>query len=303
MAFGIHQLEDRDWVFKQDVTIQGDFTFGNAATDTLTVTGDYTQTYAGTSDGFIVSGTGAQTAGKDLARFTTVGSLSSTSNVVAIEQGTGAGVSGAYGLYVNCTGTNVEGIKVDAGAVVFDETLLVTGVLTSNGNVSLGAGSDLLGSSTSDITINTNKFTVAGATGNTVVAGTLGVTGVSTLTGQVYEPNPVKQQTITDFDSQSPTLTVASMLGGVVKHTSVTGAGIATVDTGTAMSTGVSGVAVGSTIEWIYYNDGDQTATITAAAGHTLIGGTAAVTTGKWMRITSVNTASNTWESYLQTLM
>jgi hypothetical protein len=151
MAFGIHQLEDRDWVFKQDVTIQGDFTFGNAATDTLTVTGDYTQTYAGTSDGFIVSGTGAQTAGKDLARFTTVGSLSSTSNVVAIEQGTGAGVAGSYGLYINCTGTNVEALKVDAGNAVFDEDVTVAGTLAASAAATVGT--------------------------------TLGVTGVSTLTG------------------------------------------------------------------------------------------------------------------------
>ncbi len=40
MPFGIHQLEDRDWVFKQDVTIQGSFTFGDAATDDLTIQGD-----------------------------------------------------------------------------------------------------------------------------------------------------------------------------------------------------------------------------------------------------------------------
>jgi len=40
MAYGISQLENRDWVFKQDVTIQGDFTFGDAATDDLLVNGD-----------------------------------------------------------------------------------------------------------------------------------------------------------------------------------------------------------------------------------------------------------------------
>ena len=34
-----------------------------------------------------------------------------------------------------------------------------------------------------NITVNTNKFIVTGSTGNTTVAGTLGVTGVSTLTG------------------------------------------------------------------------------------------------------------------------
>ena len=56
-----------------------------------------------------------------------------------------------------------------------------SGLITANGGVTLGAGDDLIGSATSDITINTNKFTVAGATGNTVIAGSLGVTGVATL--------------------------------------------------------------------------------------------------------------------------
>jgi len=53
----------------------------------------------------------------------------------------------------------------------------VSGTSTFNGSITLGAGDDLIGSATSDITFNTNKFTVAGATGNTVVAGTLDVTG------------------------------------------------------------------------------------------------------------------------------
>jgi|6_EtaG_2_1085325.scaffolds.fasta_scaffold00138_5 hypothetical protein len=152
---------------------------------------------------------------------------------------------------------------------------------------------------TDDVNI-TDNLTV---TGLVTVGETLDVTGVSTLTGQLYATNVVKQQTITNFDTQSPTLTIASMLGGIAQHTSTTGAGVATLDTGTAMSSGVAGVAVGSTIEWIYYNDGDQTSTITAAAGHTIVGGVAAVTTGKWMKVTSVNTATNTWVSYLQVLM
>ena len=34
-----------------------------------------------------------------------------------------------------------------------------------------------------NVAVNTNKFTVAAATGNTGVAGTLGVTGATTLSG------------------------------------------------------------------------------------------------------------------------
>lgn len=69
----------------------------------------------------------------------------------------------------------------------FAGTLGVTGDFTAtanatfNGGITLGADDDLIGSATSDITFNTDKFTVAGATGNTIVAGTLGVTGVATL--------------------------------------------------------------------------------------------------------------------------
>jgi hypothetical protein len=57
--------------------------------------------------------------------------------------------------------------------------------ITANGGLTLGAGDDLIGSATSDITMNTNKFTVAGASGNTVVAGTLAVTGAQTNTAGI----------------------------------------------------------------------------------------------------------------------
>ena len=148
--------------------------------------------------------------------------------------------------------------------------------------------------------------TVSGSTtlsGATTLSGVNTVSGATTITGATITPNPVLNQTITNIDAQNATPTIAQIKGGVVVHTSVTGAGTATVPTGTAMSAGVSGVAIGSTIKWLYYNDGNQTVTITAATDHTLVGGTAAVTTGKHMSITSVCTAANTWVSYLQTLM
>ena len=74
----------------------------------------------------------------------------------------------------------VDGVATLDSNVTVGGTLTVTGESTFNNHINLGDGDDLLGSATSDITINTDKFTVAGATGNTVVAGTLGVTGVIT---------------------------------------------------------------------------------------------------------------------------
>jgi hypothetical protein len=165
-----------------------------------------------------------------------------------------------------------NGLNTDK-AVAFGSTLAVTGAITATGGV------------------------VGAVSGGAVSATTLDASGLTKT------PNPVFQQTITDVDAQNATPTIAQILGGIVTHNSKTGAGTCTVPTGTLMSGGVSGVAVGSTIKWMYYNRGNQTVTITPATDHTLVGGTAAVTTGKWMMITSVCTATKTWVSYLQTLM
>jgi len=81
-------------------------------------------------------------------------------------------------LYAKNVGANNElFIKDEADSVV----QLTTAGKIGAGGVTLLAGKDLIGSATSDIAINTDKFTVAGATGNTVIAGTLGVTGVATV--------------------------------------------------------------------------------------------------------------------------
>lgn len=160
-----------------------------------------------------------------------------------------------------------DGIATDE-AVTMGSTLAVTGAITATGGV-------------------------AGA----VSATTLNASGLTKT------PNPVLQQTVTVIDAQNGTPTIAQILGGIITHNSKTGGGTVTVPTGTAMSAGVSGVAVGSTIKWTYYNYGNQTATITAADGHTLVGGTAAVTTGKHVYATSYCSAANTWVTFLTTLM
>ena len=67
------------------------------------------------------------------------------------------------------------------GDLFSSDGLVVTEASTFNGSITLGDGDDLIGSSTSDITFNTNKFTVAGDTGNTLVAGTFTSSGVATL--------------------------------------------------------------------------------------------------------------------------
>jgi hypothetical protein len=61
-----------------------------------------------------------------------------------------------------------------------------TAGILSNDDITLGAGDDLVGSSTSKILMNTDKFTVDGATGNVVIGGT--------------QTNTVGDLTLTDGD-------------------------------------------------------------------------------------------------------
>lgn len=76
-----------------------------------------------------------------------------------------------------------DGDLYSSDNLVVDGTSTLTGAIGAAASITLGAGADLIGSSTSDITFNTNKFTVAGDTGNTLIAGTLDVTGATEITG------------------------------------------------------------------------------------------------------------------------
>ena len=71
-----------------------------------------------------------------------------------------------------------------SGAVT-TAALTASGLITANNGVTLGASDNLVGSSTSSILMNSNKFTVDGSNGNPLVAGTLQVTGATTATAAV----------------------------------------------------------------------------------------------------------------------
>lgn len=81
--------------------------------------------------GMNMAHTGNLTAGADLMRLDSTGSLSSTSNVLSLVQRSGACTTGANALHISATGANCEAIKVDDWKVVFDETLEVTGLITA----------------------------------------------------------------------------------------------------------------------------------------------------------------------------
>jgi hypothetical protein len=101
---------------------------------------------------------------------------------------------------------------------------------------------------------------------------------------------------ITSLTTQNTTPTLTQLLGGIISHASVTGAGTATLPTGTVLS-GIN-PAVGDSFECLYANTGGQTVTITGSTGSTVVG-TAAIATGLNAQLTFVNTGTNTWNVYV----
>ena len=106
-----------------------------------------------------------------------------------------------------------------------DETTTLTGAVTASSTLDVTGATGIDG----DFDINTNKFTVASASGNTAIAGTLAVTGASTLTGDVTASGAMNITGNTgvdgNFDVNTDKFTVASASGNtaVAGTLSVTG--------------------------------------------------------------------------------
>lgn len=90
-------------------------------------------------------------------------------------------------------------------------------------------------------------------------------------------------------------VSAAAILGGIV--TSTTAAGVAgTIPTGTVMDAAAE-FAVNQAVQWSVINTGPNTFTVTAAAGHTIVGA-AAVATATSGRFLTRKTAANTFVTY-----
>jgi len=114
--------------------------------------------------------------------------------------------------------------------------------------------------------------------------------------------SPVVQFIYTSAVSTTPVavnvtgaVSAAAILGGLV--TSTTAAAVAgTIPTGTAMDA-ASNFSINDAIDWSIVNTGGNTFTVTAAAGHTIVG-VAAVVTVTSGRFRTVKTAANTFITY-----
>ncbi len=161
----VHETHDRIAADPSagDLSFTGNVAVGGA----LTVTGDAT-----------IGGTITATGGQIFAGAV---DMDSTLNVDgAVTLGSTANVVGNFSVATNkltvaaaSGNTLVAGTLTTTGAVDCDSTLNADGAAT------FGSTANVVG----NFSVATNKLTVAAASGNTVVAGTLGVTGASTFTG------------------------------------------------------------------------------------------------------------------------
>lgn len=93
------------------------------------------------------------------------------------------------------------------------------------------------------------------------------------------------------------TLTAAMILSGIVTSTSTTAAAVAaTLDTGTVLDA-ASEFAIGDSFDWSAIATGANAFTVTASAGHTIVGA-GAVATGTSGLFRTRKTAANTFVTY-----
>jgi hypothetical protein len=107
----------------------------------------------------------------------------------------------------------------------------------------------------------------------------------------------------TDVDSQNNTFTVAQAVGGIVVHTSTTGAGTVTTDTAANYIAGSGGkgelIVDDQTLLCYYINDGDQTLTFSAGSGVTIADTGQTITTNEAAIILIRRTSSSTVTIYI----
>lgn len=166
------------------------------------------------------------------------------------------------------------------GQTTLQDNTSVTGTLTVSSDVTASGAMNITGNTgvDGDFDVNTNKFTVASATGNTAIAGTLAVTGTSTLTGAVSAPAGVTGDLTGNADTATTWETARSItLTGDVTGTisGVDGSGDVSIATtvepnSVALGTDTTGDYVASLVEGIgviFTNNSGEGATPTIAIG------------------------------------
>ena len=152
--------------------------------------------------------------------------------------------------------------------------------------------------------VNTTNVT---ASGDTVLGDAtsdlLTVAGDSLHRGTLYQA-----QGAPTAETGAATITAADLESRIITITQSTGSDVAlTVDTGTAMDTALTNAAIGDSFDWYVINLSAalaDTATVTTASGHTLVGEMTVESAHadsefqSSAHFTSRKTAANTWITY-----
>ena len=155
--------------------------------------GGYRFLHAATNTSEVFGGTDSGIIAGNLKLTTNTNSTSNTTGDLVVAGGAGIGQDVNIGGLLDVDGT----LRVTSTSR-FDDSMVLRGasktlqlkngsgttrieLQTTTGNASFYGVVDI----TNDLNINTNKFNVASATGNTLIAGTLGVTNIATFTNDI----------------------------------------------------------------------------------------------------------------------
>ena len=242
----------------------------NVAGMALTITSEGTGV-SGEGSAINVDHSGVLVAGADVVSIKSTGAISSTSNALSVAT---IGDAGSYAIYVSATGS-AEGLKVDDGAVVFDETLLVSGLLTYT---TISDGTTTLASTTLELNRSSDLSArlVAGGSTETVALATHAdrITLLDTLAGT--------------------TVTLPAATGSGARYYFV----VSVVATSNSHIIQVVGTDIMAGMVWLADSDtsGTTTAFVTASDSDTITLNrttTGSVTRGEWIELTDA--VSGVW--------
>ena len=200
----------------------GFYGYDDSYTDLGGHVGGFSFLYDATNSSEVFSGTDAGLLAGNLKLTTNTNSTSNTTGDLVVAGGVGITQDVNIGGLVDIDST----LRVHSTSR-FDDSMVIQGasktlqlnngsgttrieLQSTTGNASFFGVVDI----TNDLNINTNKFNVASATGNTLIAGTLGITGGTTMTGGLDLNNTLNVANTVHFEStDEPTWALNSGTG------------------------------------------------------------------------------------------
>ena len=246
---------------------------GDVVCHDITASGSFTRA----TDDFATGLTVATNA----AAFATAGSLRIGTAGASNFTVSAAGAVGIAGLL-----TATGGISVAAGAFAVATTTGVqtsTALINANGGIAVNTDKFVVATSTGDLSMTTNKFTVQSSSGNTLIAGTLTVTGALAANGGITTTSIAATGILSGF--------LRAIISAASGTTNLTAAqsGAKCVNTGTGSTTTFQLPAAAAGLAFTFIEAGNAAGEIRIlpAAGDIIVGKTDASDTG-----TGIATAS-----------